>query len=525
MKATRYFFVRGAVLSLIAAAAFAQRPGKAPALACLVWEESAGRLSSPPVELNPSTTAVIVIDVWNYHWCMTASERVAALVPRMNAALEAARRQGMQVVWNPSDATTAYGGYPQYERTVATARRPAPDRREDLPVKFTAHVGPCMCGPGLPCKVNYGWDGMHPGLTIGDGDLFSSSDDEMYAALTERGITDLIYMGVHTNECVFGKPGALSKMWKAGFRCFLARDLNDAFTRYDPAAGYTPEDGTAEIDENLRQGGVPCINLYETFRRAGLTEADAAPVDYVRFTPWGKRERPYFFEDKTIVTLTAPWLDGAEIRYTTDGSRPTPQSPLYVEPLEIAQTQTLCAAAFRDGACVSLPGEACYVKLPEATPPLPDVYLDDLDYIPNDYLKIVSSCMWYPAKSTSFEGKPLRVREETYGRGLGFRAPSSVQYEIRPAYKRFVAQAGVDDNLLSQHNGRFLAMHSSVVFKIFIDGRPVAESPVMRISQAPWRFDIEIPPGSRRLHLACTDAGSRHLLDYGNWINAGFITR
>ncbi|MDR1222817.1 MAG: NPCBM/NEW2 domain-containing protein, partial [Tannerella sp.] len=237
-----------------------------------------------------------------------------------------------------------------------------------------------------------------------------------------------------------------------------------------------------------------------------------------------KPDRPCLMEKPVTVTLTAPWLDGTEIRYTTDGSEPNPQSPLYLKPLEIAQRQTLRAAAFRGKKRVSLLSEAYYVKLPEQLPPLPDVYLDSLDYIPNEYLKTVDFFFWYPVKSKSFEEKPLRVRRKTYQHGLGFRAPSSVQYEIKPEYRRFVALAGVDENVLSQYNGRLLAMHGSVVFKLFIDGALAAESPVMRISNEPWRFDVEIPPGSYRINLVCTDAGTRNILDYGNWLDAGFVT-
>ncbi|MDR3232805.1 MAG: NPCBM/NEW2 domain-containing protein [Planctomycetaceae bacterium] len=161
-------------------------------------------------------------------------------------------------------------------------------------------------------------------------------------------------------------------------------------------------------------------------------------------------------------------------------------------------------------------------------PPKPDVYLEYLDYIPNGYTshsKGAYACLWHPQKGKSFEKKPLRVRGKTYSHGMGFRAPSAVQYEIKPEYKRFVALAGIDENILAVNNGRFLVIHSSVVFKLFIDGKPVAESPVMRISQEPWRFDVEIPAGSRRIDMVCMDAGSRSILDYGNWLDAGFITR
>jgi nicotinamidase-related amidase len=471
---------------------------------------------------NPDKTAIVIIDMWNSHWCMTASERVSSMTPRMNAVLDVARSLGMQVVWNPSDVVTAYAGYPQYERAVAVEHRHPPVVRDVPAVKFTASGGSCMCGPGFACVVNYGWDGMHPDLVIADDDLISSSTDEIYSLLSEKGITDIIYMGVHTNMCVYGKPGALSFMWKAGFNCLLARDLNDAFTRYDPATGYTPDDGTTEIDGNLQKAGITLVNMGEAFRKAGLWKS-AEPVDYVRFTPWGKPDRPYLMEKSILVTLTAPWLDGSEIRYTTDGSEPAAQSSLYTSPLEIAQTVTLRATAFRKGKAVSLPASACYVKMAEEQPPKPDVYLEDLEYITNEYLKSWSKALWYPEKRKSFEGKPLCIRGTTYAHGLGFRAPSAVQYEIKPEYERFVALAGIDENMLAVDKARCLAIHSSMVFRLFIDGKPVAESPVMRLSQEPWRFDVEIPKGSRHISLACMDAGSRNTLDYGNWVDAGFI--
>jgi hypothetical protein len=362
---------------------------------------------------------------------------------------------------------------------------------------------------------------MNPDLIIGDNDLIFASNDEIYSLLTERGITDIIYMGVHTNMCVYGKPGAISHLWKAGFNCLLARDLNDAITTYNPDSGYTPDKGTTEIDENLQTAGIPNVNMGEEFRKAGLLKSDV-PLDYVRFVPWGKPERPYLTDKKTLVTLTAPWLEEAEIRYTNDGSEPTKKSPLYTAPLEITQTTVLRAAAFRKDKRVSLPSSAYYAVMQAELPPKPDVYLEDLSYIANAYLPTI---LWQPPQGKSFEGKPLRVSGKSYAHGMGFRAPASVQYDIKPEYKRFVALAGIDENMLGDVKGRYVAMHGSVVFKLLIDGKQMAESPVMRISQEPWRFEVEIPKGSRHINLVCMDAGSRSLLDYGNWVDAGFITQ
>lgn len=376
---------------------------------------------------------------------------------------------------------------------------------------------------GFSCGDNYGWDKMNPDLVIEKEDLISSSTDEIYSLFKDRGITDIIYMGVHTNICVYGKPGGMSEMQKAGFRCFLARDLNDAFTHYNPNENFTPDDGTSQTDKDLQQGGIPCINMGDEFKKKGLLKT-TAPFDYVRFVPWGKTDRPFLFEGTTTVTLTAPWLNKAQIHYTTDGSTPTLHSPVYTKPLVINQTERLRAIAFRGKRQISLASDAYYVKMPEYIPPLPDIYLDSLEFITNEYLKVVKDFAWIPVRSKSFNENGLRLRKKSYVHGLGMRTPCGIQFDLKPEYSRFVALAGVDENILGETNGRFVAMHCKVIFKIFVDGELMAESPVMCITQEPWRFDILIPRGSHRISITCMDAnGDFYPLNYGDLVNAGFI--
>ncbi len=403
-----------------------------------------------------------------------------------------------------------------------------------LACHFTAGVGPCMCGPGLSCVVNYGENAIHPDLVIAESDYIASSTEEVYAILKHHRITHVIYLGLHTNMCLFGKPGALKYMADAGLVCWLARDLNDAFTHYDPASGFTPDRGTQQTDEDLERAGIPTINIADEWRKAGLWN-EKRIVETVRITPWGKPERPWFFDRAVDVTLSAPWLDNIEIHYTltpTPNSPaaaspkiPNPDSPLYSKPLHLTNTAMLNVVAYRNGRAVSLPTTAYFVQLPP-TGPKPDIALEALTPILDPYAKDGAKG-WFsiPESGHSFHRKDLRIRGRKYAQGLGFRAPSSVRYSVAPEYDRFVAQVGIADDLLDEMYGFNQVTFAKVVCRVFVDGSLLAESPVLRVSQEPWRFDVSLPKGARHLTLACLDAGGSHVFDLVNWVDAGFTRR
>jgi hypothetical protein len=483
-------------------------------------------IESRTEKVASNKVGVVIVDPWNYHWCMTACERVSAMAPRWNRCLQCARKLGMTVIWAPSDVAGSYAGCPQRERALGTPLVPVPIVREMPPASFTAPKGPCMCGPGISCLPNYGFDAINPQLKLADSDYIASSTGEVYSLLHKHGATHVIYMGLHTNMCLFDKPGALKYMVQAGLACMVARDVNDAFSSYDPKTGYTPDRGTQQTDEDLERAGVPTINMRNVCRRAGVWD-DQWIVETVRITPWGKPDRPYFFETSETVTLTAPWLENAEIRYTLDGSPAGPDSPLCRGPIVLTATATLRAAAFRQGKLISVPTDARFVRLPPM-PPKPDVYLDDLQYVIDPYGQIApvyAACLWIPKVGTSYEGKPLRIRNTNYAKGLGFRAPAAVRYPLKPEYERFVARTGIADNMLDHELGRNLARYPSIVFRVFVDAEMLAESPTMRISQEPWRFDVKLPRRGRYINLVCMDSGSHNPLNLGNWVDAGFVAR
>lgn len=476
--------------------------------------------------VDPRRVGVIAVDVWNHHWCKTATMRVDALVPRIHQALEGARALGMTVMLCPSDVVENYAGFRQRERVLAMPLGPVP-KVVDASCPPVPDAGGCACGRER-CGGNYGWDGMHPGLRIGEDDLMPDTQAEVYAVCKARGLTHLVYVGFHTQVCLLGKPMGLRAMKTAGFRCVLARDMTDAHPGYDPSRGFTPDLNTGQVVEHFERHLSPTIHLAEELGRAGHWD-DRRLVDPVRIAPWGTPMRPHLFEQPVTVTLSAPLQPGATIRYTMDGSPPTHASPVYRGPFVVSETTHVRARAFRGRRPAGLESEASYARL-GPVPPVPDVFLGDLEPVRNvgfghTYGGVVrySGDARAPQKDRSNRGGPIKVGRAVHARGMGVHAPCALAYEVKPGFRRFVALAGVDERVVEVSNGSNLARHPSVVFKVFIDGEEAAASPVMRVLSPAWRFDVPLPAGSRVVTLVAMDAGDGSREDHADWAQAGFV--
>ena len=162
--------------------------------------------------------------------------------------------------------------------------------------------------------------------------------------------------------------------------------------------------------------------------------------------------------------------------------------------------------------------------------PSPEIYIGDLKPIRNvgfghTYGGVVrySGNTGPPYKDKSNLGQELKINRQVYQHGMGVHAPCELVYELKPEYKRFVGLAGVDENLVSISNGSNLAKYPSVVFKVIIDGKEAAASPVMRILSQAWRFNLEIPDGAKMIGLVAMDADDGSREDFADWANAGFI--
>lgn len=215
------------------------------------------------LEWDAAKTAIVVCDMWDKHWCEGATRRVGEMAPRMNEVLKAARTKGVTIIHCPSDTMDFYKDHPGRKLAMA-----APRIETKIPLERWCHLVPEKegklpiddsdggCGDGS--KEGRAWSRQHPALEIVDGDAITDSAEAFYL-MKQKGIENVIVMGVHTNMCVLGRPFSIRQMVRQGQNVVLMRDMTDSM--YNPAKEpkVSHMRGTELVIEHIERHWAPTI--------------------------------------------------------------------------------------------------------------------------------------------------------------------------------------------------------------------------------------------------------------------------
>ncbi|MCJ7548401.1 MAG: protein-signal peptide and transmembrane prediction, partial [Anaerolineae bacterium] len=135
-------------------------------------------------EVVPSVdTAIVICDMWDAHWSRGASERVDAMVARMNAVVAAVRAKGVHIIHAPSDTLDFYAGTPARRRALeAPVVIPPPElMHDDPPLPIDDSDEGSDTGEPAPFRA---WSRQHAALAIDhDLDAISDNGSEVYSLL------------------------------------------------------------------------------------------------------------------------------------------------------------------------------------------------------------------------------------------------------------------------------------------------------------------------------------------------------
>jgi nicotinamidase-related amidase len=190
-----------------------------------------------PLFIPSERVTLVLCDVWDHHWCRGAEERLEKMLPRMNSIVKAARQVGTLIVHAPSETMDFYKDTPARLRVLAITPVAPPKDREmvepALPVD--AADGGCDTVDNYAGVDKQVWTRQHPAIEINQElDAITDNGRELYSLIQQKGIQQLILLGVHTNMCILNRSFAIKQMVRWRQNIALMRDLTDAM--YNPAS-------------------------------------------------------------------------------------------------------------------------------------------------------------------------------------------------------------------------------------------------------------------------------------------------
>ena len=221
---------------------------------------------------KPEKTAIIVCDMWDDHWCKSASRRVGEMAPALNAMLKAARAKGIFIIHAPSSVVDFYKNTPQRKLAQNAPFAKAPiklstsprwgtawcwtdGRREGVLPIDDSDMG-CSC-KGEKCEIREAWKRQNKLIDMVKGDAVTDNGQETYNLLAERKIDNVILCGVHLNMCVLGRPFAIRQMVKVGKNVALMRDMTDTMYNPERPPGVDHFTGTDLVIEHIEKFWCP----------------------------------------------------------------------------------------------------------------------------------------------------------------------------------------------------------------------------------------------------------------------------
>ncbi|MDR1483562.1 MAG: isochorismatase family protein [Planctomycetaceae bacterium] len=202
------------------------------------WDKSAYSLVNRVETWQASETAIIICDMWDKHWCPTATKRFDELAAALNPVICNARDKGVLIVHSPSECMNHYKEFAQrkimanykdkniaalinYQKLPSESKKPFPIDASDQG---------CECSP--KSRPHIAWKKETDTILINPKDIISDSGEEIGTYFKQHGIKNVILTGVATNMCVLHRSFGLRNMKRLGLNVVLMRDFTD--TMYNP---------------------------------------------------------------------------------------------------------------------------------------------------------------------------------------------------------------------------------------------------------------------------------------------------
>lgn len=181
--------------------------------------------------------AVLVIDLWDKHWCDEVMPTANKLACRMAMFVPKLRSCGVPVIFSPGDELISrYNNHEARELAlkapeVAGLQKSKKVKRSDWPTMptkswFSDRDGGCTRTTKPRSEV---WTRIHPDVSLEKGDFVASDSIEILRILRWTRKKGIIFVGQHTNLCIaLSRQYSLLRFFDVGVPTAFVPDMTDS---------------------------------------------------------------------------------------------------------------------------------------------------------------------------------------------------------------------------------------------------------------------------------------------------------
>lgn len=225
-------------------------------------------------KIDPERTAIIIIDVWDDHWCKHYKKLNDLLAERLAPAIDRFRAAGVKIIHSPCGQDippeprreiilSDYSCIPFYYDTQArhnaiSVRNYTPSTAEPISVSKRCrkpndiffkgvwhnrgHSGKCCtCSPSCDRPFPRPWSRQHPLINVCEEDYVTDDLDEVGHVLLQDNIENLFYVGGALNACLIDRPHGMLAEFNNVFSAFI-RDFTISHLPRDEILNIDPND-------------------------------------------------------------------------------------------------------------------------------------------------------------------------------------------------------------------------------------------------------------------------------------------
>ena len=220
-------------------------------------------------EIGSNEIAIIVVDVWDKHWCKLYQKDNDLLAKKIDSFLKSIRPKMVTIIHAPSESirrwnekkekiseTTeiikSYVNHPARKNVVETiAKDKGVDkiekeeekennhhnerRKKRLPKVHNEHKHfrqsvnkGCHCSPSCAREWPRPWTKQHPSIEIFESDYITAKFYEINSIFKKRNIKKVLFVGGASNFCILDRTFGVTRMNDEKIDCSVIRDLTIA---------------------------------------------------------------------------------------------------------------------------------------------------------------------------------------------------------------------------------------------------------------------------------------------------------